>query len=118
MPVDWEGEDVEQSPTIRVVGPPNAVTEDSDNLEMPDSGCDVDARKWSGRQDYAIAAIVIVLTFAITITAATAEVTAVVVEVTAVIIIIVATAVVAHVQHIVCAKPQNGQTQFSVAPKG
>ncbi len=58
----------------------------------------------------AIAAVVIVLTFAITITAATAKVTAFVVVIT--------TAVVAHVQHVVRAKPPNGQTQFSVAPNG
>jgi hypothetical protein len=59
----------------------------------------------------AIAAAAIVPNFAITITAATAEVTAFV-------ILIAATAVVAHTQHVVCAKPPNGQTQFCVAPKG
>jgi hypothetical protein len=57
----------------------------------------------------AIAAVVIVLTFAITITAATTEVTAFVV-------VIAATGVVAHVQHVVLAKPSNEQTQFSAAP--
>jgi hypothetical protein len=57
----------------------------------------------------AIAAIVIVPTFAITITAAT-------VEVTAFVVIIATTAVVAHVQHIVHAKPPNEQTKFSAAP--
>jgi hypothetical protein len=51
----------------------------------------------------AFAATVNVLTFAITITAATAEVTEFFVG-------IAATAVVAHAQHIVCAKPPNEQT--------
>jgi hypothetical protein len=59
----------------------------------------------------AIAVITIILTFAITITAATAKVTAFVV-------VTAATAIVAHVQHVVHAKPPNRQTQFSVAPKG
>jgi hypothetical protein len=112
MPVDGEGEDVEQSP------PPDAAAEDADDLETPDSGGDVDARKRRGWRDYTVAAIAIVLTFAVTITAAAAEVTAIIVEVTAVVVVIAATAVVAHMQHIVCAKPPNGQTQFSVAPKG
>jgi hypothetical protein len=53
----------------------------------------------------AIAAIVIVPTFAITITAAT-------VKVTAFVVIISVTAVVAHAQHIVHAKPPNGQNNF------
>jgi hypothetical protein len=57
----------------------------------------------------AIAAVIIVPSFAITITAATAEVTAF-------IVVIAATAVVAHAQHIVHAKPPNEQTQFSPAP--
>jgi hypothetical protein len=57
----------------------------------------------------AIATVIIVPTFSITITAAT-------VEVTAFVIIIAATAVVAHVQHIVHAKPPNEQTRFSAAP--
>jgi hypothetical protein len=48
MPMDREGEDVEQSPTVGVGGPPDAVTEDADNLEMPDRGGDVDARKQCG----------------------------------------------------------------------
>jgi hypothetical protein len=55
------------------------------------------------------AAVVIIPTFAITITAVT-------VEVTAFVLIIAATAVVAHLQHIVPAKPPNEQTQFSAAP--
>ncbi len=59
----------------------------------------------------AVATIAIVLTFAITITAATAKVAAVVV-------VIVTTAVVAHMQHVVRAKPPNGQTQSSIAPRG
>jgi hypothetical protein len=41
MDVDGEGEDVEQSPTIGVGGPPDAATEDANDLEMPDSGGDV-----------------------------------------------------------------------------
>jgi hypothetical protein len=45
MPVDKEGEDVKQSPTVRVGGPPNAATEDADDMETPDSGGDVDAKK-------------------------------------------------------------------------
>ncbi len=45
MPVDGEGEDVEQSPTVGVGGPPDAATEDANDLEMPDSRGDVDARK-------------------------------------------------------------------------
>jgi hypothetical protein len=57
----------------------------------------------------AIAPVVVVPTFTITITAATAEVTAFV-------IVIAATAVVAHAQHIVHAKPPNEQTRFSAAP--
>jgi hypothetical protein len=60
---------------------------------------------------YAIAAIVIVPTFAITITAATAKVTAF-------IILIAATAIVTHTQHIVHANPPIKQTQFSAAPLG
>jgi hypothetical protein len=59
----------------------------------------------------AIAAVVIILTFAITIAAATAKVTAFVV-------INATTAIVAHAQHVVRAKPPNKQTQFSTAPKG
>ena len=37
MPMDGEGEDVKQSPTVGVGGPPNATMEDANNLEMPDS---------------------------------------------------------------------------------
>ncbi len=44
MPMDGEGKDVEQIPTIGVGGPPNAATEDADNLETSDSGGDLDAR--------------------------------------------------------------------------
>jgi hypothetical protein len=56
----------------------------------------------------AIAAVAMILTFNITITAAAAVVTAV-------IIVVAATAVVAHVQHVVRAKPPNRQTQPPVA---
>jgi hypothetical protein len=59
----------------------------------------------------AVATIAIILTFAITITAAAGKVTAVVV-------VIASTAIVAHVQHVVRAKPSNRQTQSSIAPKG
>ncbi len=41
--VDGEGEDVGQSPTIGILGPPNAIMEDANNLKTPDRG-DVDAR--------------------------------------------------------------------------
>ncbi len=44
MPVDGEGEDVEQSPTVGVGGPLDATTEDANNLETPDSGGDVNTR--------------------------------------------------------------------------
>jgi hypothetical protein len=44
MPVDREGEDVKQSPTVGVGGPPDAATEDANVLEMSDSGGDMDAR--------------------------------------------------------------------------
>ncbi len=44
MPVDGEGEHIEQSPTIRVGGPPVAVMEDASDLEMLDSRGDVEAR--------------------------------------------------------------------------
>jgi hypothetical protein len=56
-----------------------------------------------------IAAIVIVLTFAITITSTT-------IKVTAFVVVIATTAVVAHAQHVVLAKPPNKQTRFSAAP--
>jgi hypothetical protein len=59
----------------------------------------------------AIAVVALVLNFTITITAATAKVAVF-------IIIIAATAIVAHMQHIVHAKPPNRQTQFLIAPKG
>jgi hypothetical protein len=48
MPGDGEGEDVEQSPTVEVGGPPDAATKDADNLKIQDSGGDVDVRKQRG----------------------------------------------------------------------
>jgi hypothetical protein len=48
MPVDREGEDVKKNPTVGVGGPPDATMEDADNLQTPDSGGDVDARKQRG----------------------------------------------------------------------
>jgi hypothetical protein len=50
--------------------------------------------------------------FAIAITATATKVTAVVV------VVIAAVAIVPHLQHVVHAKPPNGQTLSSVAPKG
>jgi hypothetical protein len=44
MPVDGEGEDVEQSTTVGVGGPPHAAMEDANDLETLDSGGDVEAR--------------------------------------------------------------------------
>ncbi len=44
MPLDGEGEDVEQSPSLGVSGPLELATEDTNDLEKPDSRVDVEAR--------------------------------------------------------------------------